>query len=64
VESDEDAFISDLHVWQVVAGEFAAIVCIVAHNPKPAEAYQEGFREHAELVHVTVDVRWWGHECE
>ena len=57
VESDGDSLITDLHVWQLGAGKFAAIVSIVAHDPKPAETYRELFREHEELVHVTVEVR-------
>src|SRR5882762_5912908 len=57
VESDGDSLITDLHVWQVGAGKFAAIVSIVAHDPKSAETYRELFREHAELVHVTVEVQ-------
>jgi len=56
VESDGDSLVTDLHVWQVGAGKFAAIVCIVAHEPKPVESYRELFREHEELVHVTVEV--------
>ena len=56
VESDGDSRITDLHVWQVGAGKFAAIVCIVAHDPKPVETYRQLFREHEELVHVTVEV--------
>lgn len=57
VESDGDSIIADLHVWQVGTGKYAAIVSIVAHNPKPVETYRELFREHEELVHVTVEVR-------
>jgi cation diffusion facilitator family transporter len=57
VEGDGDSLITDLHVWQVGAGRFAAIVSIVAHDPKPAQAYQEMLREHEELVHVTIEVR-------
>jgi cation diffusion facilitator family transporter len=57
VESDGDSFIADLHVWQVSTGKFAAIVSIVGSNPKSPEAYREMFREHEELVHVTVEVR-------
>jgi len=41
----------------VGAGKFAAIVSIVAHHPKPAEACRELLREHEELVHVTVEVQ-------
>jgi cation diffusion facilitator family transporter len=57
VESDADSLVTDLHVWQVGAGKFAAIVSIVAHDPKPAETYRALFREHEELVHVTVEVQ-------
>ncbi|MBC8127588.1 MAG: CDF family Co(II)/Ni(II) efflux transporter DmeF [Gloeobacteraceae cyanobacterium ES-bin-144] len=57
VESDGDARITDLHVWQVASGKFAAIVSIVAHDLKTADAYRELFREHEELVHVTVEVQ-------
>lgn len=57
VESDGDSLITDLHVWQVGAGKFAAIVSIVAHDPKPIEDYRELFREHEELVHVTVEIQ-------
>lgn len=59
VEADGDAVVADLHVWQVSTGKFAAIVSIVAHDPKPAATYRELFREHEELVHVTVEV----HRC-
>lgn len=57
VESDGDSALTDLHIWQVSAGKFAAIVSIAGNHPKPAEAYREMFREHEELVHVTVEVR-------
>lgn len=57
VENDGDSTVADLHVWQVGAGKFAAIVSIVAHDPKPIETYRELFREHEELVHVTVEIK-------
>ena len=57
VESDGDSRIWDLHIWQVASGKFAAIVCIAARDAKPVETYRELFREHEELVHVTVEVR-------
>jgi cation diffusion facilitator family transporter len=56
IESDGDSLITDLHVWQVGAGVFAAIVVVVAHQPKSAEAYQQLLKEHEELAHVTVEV--------
>ncbi|MEI9961380.1 MAG: CDF family Co(II)/Ni(II) efflux transporter DmeF [Limisphaerales bacterium] len=34
VESDGDSLVTDLHIWQVASGRFAAIVSIVAHDPE------------------------------
>ena len=57
IESDGDSLVTDLHVWQVGTGKFAAIVSIVAHEPKSSDAYRELLREHEELVHVTIETR-------
>ena len=57
VESDGDSLVTDLHIWQVAAGRFAAIVSIVAHEPQTSDAYRDRRREHEELEHVTVEVR-------
>ncbi len=57
VEADGDSTIYDLHIWQVGAGQFAAIVGIVAHAPRSVEDYREMLHEHEELVHVTVEVQ-------
>lgn len=57
VESDGDSIVTDLHVWQVGAGKFAAIVSIVAHEPRPSDFYRELFRQHGELVHVTIETQ-------
>src|SRR5438270_5365531 len=57
VEADGDSIVTDLHVWQVGVGKFAAIVSIVAHEPKPCETYRELLREHEELVHVTIETQ-------
>ena len=57
VESDGDSIVTDLHVWQVGTGKFAAIVSIVAHEPKSCEEYRELLREHEELVHITIETQ-------
>jgi cation diffusion facilitator family transporter len=57
VESDGDSIVTDLHVWQVTTGKFAAIVSIVAHEPKNSDAYRELLQEHEELVHVTIETQ-------
>lgn len=56
IESDGDALITDLHVWQVAAGKFAAIIGIVADQPLDPNSYRQRVAEHEELVHVTIQV--------
>jgi cation diffusion facilitator family transporter len=55
VESDNDSIVTDLHVWQVGTGKFAAIVSIIAHEPKSCDSYRALLRGHKELVHVTIE---------
>jgi cation diffusion facilitator family transporter len=57
VESDGNSIVTDLHVWQVGVWKFAAIVSIVAHEPKTSDQYRELLREHEELVHVTIETQ-------
>ena len=55
VEGDGDSTVTDLHVWQVGIGKFAAMISVVAHEPKSSDSYRELLREHDELVHVTIE---------
>ena len=57
IESDSDSIVTDLHVWQVGVGKFAAIVSIVAHEPRTSDQYRERLRGHEELVHVTIETQ-------
>jgi cation diffusion facilitator family transporter len=57
IEADGDSKITDLHIWQVGAGKFAAIVGVVAHHPRTPEEYRAALKIHEELVHVTVEVQ-------
>ena len=57
LESDGDALITDLHVWRIGAGRFAAIVSLVAHEPRPVESYRRLLRGHEELVHLTIETQ-------
>jgi len=59
VEGDGDSVVTDLHVWQVGIGKFAAMVSIVAHEPKSSDWYRALLRRHDELVHVTIET----HHC-
>lgn len=57
---DGDARITDLHVWRVGPGRYAAIVSLVAAEPLSPSIYAARVSIHEELVHVTVEA----HRCE
>jgi cation diffusion facilitator family transporter len=57
IESDGDSLVSDLHVWQIGVGKFAAIVSVVTHEPKNSDVFRERLREHNELVHLTIEMQ-------
>src|SRR6476620_513637 len=57
VESDGDSLVTDLHVWQVGIGKYAAMISIVAHERKSCDAYRALLRGHDELVHVTIETQ-------
>ena len=57
IEGDGDSIVTDLHVWQVGVGKFAAIVSIVAHERRTSDQYRERLRGHEELVHVTIETQ-------
>lgn len=49
--------ITDLHVWQVGPGHFAAIVSLIAREPQESEDYKALLAPIHELSHVTVEVQ-------
>lgn len=59
IESDGDAQVTDLHVWQVGTSSYAAIVSIVADAPLAPADYQAKLAVAPELRHVTLEV----HRC-
>jgi cation diffusion facilitator family transporter len=59
VESDGDSLVTDLHVWQIGTGKYAAMVSIVAHKQKSCDSYRALLRGLEELVHVTIET----HHC-
>ncbi len=48
--------VTDLHVWRVGPGRFAAIVSLVSDDPHAPEQYKERLTNIACLAHVTVEV--------
>src|ERR1043166_3406337 len=57
MESDGDSLVTDLHVWQGGIGKYAAMISVVAHEPKSCESYRALLRGHHELVHVTIETQ-------
>lgn len=59
IESDGDAKVADLHVWQVGANAWCAALTVVADAPLPAREYRRRLQAVGALRHVTVEV----HRC-
>ena len=62
IQSDDDAEISDLHVWRVGRSSYAAVVTVVAQHPRTPGEYRERLAGIASLVHVSVEVNQCAHE--
>jgi len=56
VEGEGDARITDLHLWQVGPGRFAAIVAIAAETPADPALYKARIDCDPRIVHITVEV--------
>jgi cation diffusion facilitator family transporter len=64
LESDADNRIADLHLWRVGPHDFAAIVTILTHDPRPPEYYKDLLDGYEELSHVTVEIHAYeGQSC-
>ncbi len=59
IESDGDAKIADLHVWQVGPQAWAVLVSVVADQPLEPLAYRERLAPLKQLRHITVEA----HRC-
>jgi len=57
---DRDAAIGDLHIWRIGPGKYAVIASLIAGDPLAPDHYASRLSEHAEYVHVTIEV----HRCE
>ncbi len=60
VQSDGDATIADLHVWQIGPRAYAAVVSVVADKPLSPAHYQARLSDLDLLQHVTIEV----HRCQ
>jgi len=56
IEADSDNRIADLHLWKVGPNDYAVIISLVTHFPKPAEYYKELLKDIDYLSHITVEI--------
>jgi len=59
IETDGDAHVADLHVWQVGPAAWSAVLSVVADRPLAPETYHARLHALAGLQHVTIEV----HQC-
>lgn len=57
IELPGDGRVSDLHVWSVGPGIYAAEICVVASDPLGADAYRALLPRSLGLVHVTIEAQ-------
>src|SRR5205814_10676157 len=56
IQRDGDVEIADLHVWRVGRASHAAVLCLVAENPRTPDEYRARLTGIPSLVHVSIEV--------
>jgi len=56
IEVDQDTQVTDLHLWNIGPGHFAAIVSVATQSPHPPSYYKELLQNFKELSHLTLEV--------
>jgi cation diffusion facilitator family transporter len=56
IEADQDSCVTDLHLWSIGTGVYAAIIRVVAHNPSSPDEYRARMPRALGLVHVSIEV--------
>jgi cation diffusion facilitator family transporter len=56
IENGSGDRVSDLHVWRVGPGDYAAILAVVSDAPAPPEHYKRLLAPIEALSHITVEV--------
>ena len=63
IESEGDNRISDLHVWAVGPGIYAAEIALVSSDPLDADHYGSLLPKRLGIVHATVATRQCSSNC-
>lgn len=56
IEADADNRVTDLHLWRVGPGHFAAALSLVTHQPRDPSHYRQLLAVVHELSHITIEV--------
>jgi cation diffusion facilitator family transporter len=56
IEADGHSRVTDLHLWSIGPGLYAAVLVVVAEAPASADEYRDRLPRDAGLAHVTVEV--------
>jgi len=56
LEAEGGDRVADLHLWSIGPELYGVIVSLVAHEPKPPDAYRERIPAGLGLAHVTIEV--------
>jgi cation diffusion facilitator family transporter len=56
IESDSDNRICDLHMWKVGPSDYAIVVSLVTHFPKPVEHYKNLVGDIHGISHITIEI--------
>lgn len=56
IETDGESRVSDLHLWQVGPGHWAAVISVVTARPREPQHYKDRLAGVHELSHTTVEV--------
>lgn len=57
MEAEAGDRVSDLHVWSIGPGIYAAIVSVVTDNPACASRFKERLRDDSRIRHLSVEVQ-------
>jgi len=56
LEENPDDLVADLHLWRVGPRDLAALISVVAQDPKPPDHYKRLATEAVDLSHVAIEV--------
>lgn len=60
IEAEGGDRVSDLHVWSIGPGIYAAVVSVVTHNPACASRFKARLPADRRIRHVSVEVQLYG----